>query len=32
MAVARSCSTVPITSPVLAIFDELTRLGRIVCT
>jgi hypothetical protein len=32
MVVARSCSTVPITSPVLAIFIELARLGSTACT
>ena len=32
MVVARSCCTVPITSPVLAIFIELARLGRTVRT
>ena len=32
MAVARSCCTVPMVSPVLASFEELSRLGRMVCT
>jgi len=32
IVVARSCNTVPITSPVLAIFDELNMLGRTTCT
>jgi hypothetical protein len=32
IVVARSCDTVPITSPVLAIFIELWRLGSTACT
>jgi hypothetical protein len=32
IVVARSWSTVPMTSPVLAIFIELMRLGRMACT
>ena len=32
MVVARSCDTVPMTSPVLAIFIELSRLGSTACT